>query len=110
MKCILVRSGVAQVVGGSDWPLTGVFSNASRTRKNRGEEFEHWKSPASRIFIPALGWTKSTITSVGRSGFFFFGLYIVFLAQIQTPSLSLSLSVLSRLYSVLFHVHYDTNI
>ena len=71
MKCILVRSGVAQVVGGSDWPLTGVFSNASRTRKNRGEEFEHWKSPASRIFIPALGWTKSTITSVGRSGFFF---------------------------------------
>ena len=59
MCCILTRSQVAKVVGGTDWPLNTVFDNQSR--KGRVEGVFFYKTPAARILFRALGWTTSAM-------------------------------------------------
>ena len=59
MCCILTRSQVAKVVGGTDWPLNTVFDNQSR--KGRVEGVFFYKTPAARILFRAFGWTTSTM-------------------------------------------------
>jgi hypothetical protein len=61
-SCIMIRSQVARVVGGTDWPLTGIFDHQSRTGQVKGEtDGFFYKTPAARILFRALGWTTSTM-------------------------------------------------
>ncbi len=62
MCCIMIRSQVATVVGGTDWPLTSIFDHQSRRGHVKGQPgVSFYKTPAARILFRALGWTVTTM-------------------------------------------------
>ena len=62
MCCIMIRSQVATVVGGTDWPLTTIFDHQSRKGQVKGEiDVFFYKTPAARILFRAIGWTTSAM-------------------------------------------------